>query len=144
MMTKATLNTQNPEITRNYITHLLQQLTDDYKNTKEERKKLASLSPASDEEFTVLEEIELLTVDIRGYASQIQARGRIENEQQAIERLQTMHVFDVPSVAQFYFVSDGDYKQIKAYIRMLDYLRLLILEYLRSCQNLQQESAQIE
>ncbi|MEH2285031.1 MAG: hypothetical protein V7K90_27560 [Nostoc sp.] len=144
MMTKATLNTQNPEITRNYINHLLQQLTDDYKNTKEERKKLASLSPASDEEFTVLEEIELLTVDIRGYASQIQARGRIENEQQAIERLQTMHVFDVPAIAQFYFVADGDYKQIKAYIRMLDYLRLLILEYLRLCQNLQQESAQIE
>ncbi|MEH1970954.1 hypothetical protein [Nostoc sp.] len=57
MMTKATLNTQNPEITRNYITHLLQQLTDDYKNTKEERKKLGSLSPASDEEFTVLEEM---------------------------------------------------------------------------------------
>jgi hypothetical protein len=135
MMTKATLNTQNPEITRNYIAHLLQQLTVDYTNTKEERKKLASLSPASDEEFTLLEEIELLTVDIRGYASQLQARGRIENEQQAIERLQTTQVFDVPAIAQFYFLSDGDYGQIKAYIRMLDYLRLLILEYLRSCQS---------
>jgi hypothetical protein len=144
MMTKAMLNTQNPEITRNYITHLLQQLTVDYKNTKEERKKLASLSPASDEEFTVLEEIELLTVDIRGYGSQIQAQGRIENEQQAIERLQTMHVFDVPAIAQFYFVTEGDYRQIKAYIRMLDYLRLLILEYLRSYQSSEQESAQIE
>ncbi len=146
MITKATLNTQNPEITRNYITHLLQQLTEDYKNTKEERKKLASLSPASNEEFTVLEEIELLTVDIRGYGSQIQARGRIENEQQAIERLQTMYVFDVPAIAQFYFLTNGDYGQIKAYIRMLDYLRLLILEYLRSGQSSQQdsESTQIE
>ncbi len=134
-MTKATLNTQNPDITRHYISHLLQQLTEDYKNTKEERKKLASLSPASREEFTVLEEIELLTADIRGYASQIQVRGKIEKEQQAIERLQTMQVLDVPTIAKFYFVTDGDYKQIKAYIRMLDYLRLLILEYLHSCQS---------
>ena len=143
-MTEATLNTQNHEITINYIAHLLQQLNIDYKNTKEERKKLASLSPNSDEEFTVLEEIELLTVDIRGYASQIQAQGRIENEQQAIEHLHSLQVFDVPAIAQFYFVTNGDYGQIKAYIRMLDYLRLLILEYLRSYQNLQQESAQIE
>ena len=131
-MTEATLNTQNPEIIRNYITHLLQQLTVDYRNTKEERKKLASLSPASDEEFTVLEEIELLTVDIRGYGSQIQARGRIENEREVIKRLQTMRVFDVTAVAQFYFGTDGDYGQMKAYIRTLDYLRLLILEYLQT------------
>ncbi|MBD2777010.1 hypothetical protein ICL16_34410 [Iningainema sp. BLCCT55] len=140
-MTKATLNTHN-EVTRNYIAHLLQQLTVDYKNTKEERKKIASLFHTVDEEFTVLEEIELLTVDIRGYASQIQARNRIENEQEAIERLQTMQVFDVPTIAQFYFGTDGEYGQMKAYIQMLDYLRLLILEYLRSYQSLQQESEQ--
>jgi len=82
--------------------------------------------------FTVLEEIELLTSDIRGYAHQIQARGWVENEQQAIERLQNMGVFDVPALAKFYFSTDGGYQQMKAYIRMLDYLRLLILEYLCS------------
>jgi hypothetical protein len=128
------------ETARNYITHLLEQLTVDYKNTQEERKEIASLSPASEEEFTILEEIELLTSDIRGYDSQIQARGWIENEQEAIERLQTMRVFDVPAIAQFYFATDGDYQYMKAYIRMLDYLRLLILEYLRSYQSSQQES----
>jgi hypothetical protein len=135
MMTEATRITQNPEITRNYINHLLKQLTVDYQNTKQERKEIASLSPASEEEFTILEEIELLTSDIRGYASQIQARGWIENEQEAMERLQTMRVFDVPEIAQFYFTTDAGYMQMKAYIRMLDYLRLLIIEYLRSAQS---------
>ena len=139
-MTEATRITQNPEITRNYINHLLKQLTVDYQNTKQERKEIASLSPTSDEDFTVLEEIDLLTTDIRGYASQIQSRGWIENEQEAIERLQTMRVFDVPAIAQFYFTTDAEYMQMKAYIRMLDYLRLLILEYLRSYQGSQQES----
>jgi hypothetical protein len=140
MMTEATRLTQNSEVTRNYINHLLKQLTVDYQNTKQERKEIASLSPASEEEFTILEEIELLTSDIRGYASQIQARGWIENEHEAIERLQMMRVFDVPAIAQFYFTTDGDYLHMKAYIRMLDYLCLLILEYLRSYQGSQQES----
>jgi type IV pilus assembly protein PilB len=111
---------------------LLEQLAVDYKTIKEERKKIASLFSASDEEFTLLEEIDLLTADIRGYASQIQARGWVENEREAIERLQARRVFDVPVIAQFYFVTDGDFEQMKAYIRMLDYLRLLILDYLRS------------
>jgi hypothetical protein len=135
MMTESILNYQKNEMARNYIADLLEQLTVDYKNTKVERKKIASLSPASDEEFTVLEEIELLTVDIRGYASQIQARGWIENEQEAIERLQTMGVFDIPAIAQFYFSTKVEFEQIKAYIRVLDYLRLLMLEYLRSAQS---------
>jgi len=139
-MTEATRITQNPEITRNYINHLLKQLTVDYQNTKQERKEIAFLPPASEEEFTILEEIELLTSDIRGYASQIQVRGWIENQQEAIERLETMRVFDVPAIAQFYFTTYADYMQMKAYIRMLDYLRLLILEYLRSYQSSQQES----
>ncbi len=146
-MTEATRITQNAVVTRNYVNHLLKQLTVDYQNTKQERKEIASLFPASNEDFTVLEEIELLTSDIRGYASQIQARGRIENEQEAIERLLTMRVFDVPAIAKIYFTTDGDYLHMKAYIRMLDYLRLLILEYLhsaRSHQSAQQESGQVE
>jgi hypothetical protein len=131
MMTEATSITQNPEVTRNYINHLLKQLIFDYQNTKQERQAIASMSPASEEEFTILEEIELLTSDIRGYASQIQARGWIENKQEAIERLQTMRVFDIPSIAQFYFTTNTNYRQLKAYIQILDYLRLLILEHLR-------------
>ncbi len=129
-MTEATLNTQDSEITRNYIIHLLDQLVVDYQNTKQERKEIADQFPSSDEEFTVLEEIELLTADIRGYASQIKARGWIENEQEATRRLQAMRVFEIPALAQFYFGTDGDYWRMKAYVRMLDYLRLLILEKL--------------
>lgn len=129
-MTSTTLNIQNPEVIKSYITLLLKQLTIDYINTKEEQKKIASLPLTSDEEFTVLEEIELLTVDIRGYASQIQVAGSIENRQLAIERLHCMRVTDIPIIAQFYLEANDDYPQMKAYIRMLDYMRSLILEYL--------------
>jgi hypothetical protein len=64
-----------------------------------------------------------LTVDIRGYASQILVTGMVENQQQAIERLQSMRVTDIPTIAQFYLKTNDDYRQMKAYIRMLDYMR---------------------
>ncbi|MBU7585955.1 MAG: hypothetical protein KAF91_24285 [Nostoc sp. TH1S01] len=140
-MTEATLNTQNPEIKRNYIVQLLEQLNQDYRNTRQERKEIATIYSTSEEDFTILEEIELLTVDIRGYASQIQVRGWIDNKQQAIEYLQNMRVFDIPTIAQFYFANPQAYLQIKSYLRMLDYLRLLIIEYLQINQTSQSEFA---
>lgn len=129
-MTNTTLTNQNPESTKNYIIQLLEQLTIDYQKTKSERKAIAHLSTPSEDEFTVLEEIELLTTDIRGYASQIKARGYIENPEQAIEQLQHKRVFDIPQIAQFYLTNSHNCEKLKSYLRMLDYLRLIILEHL--------------
>ncbi len=129
-MSKITINPHKQEITKNYIAGLLEQLTLDYRNTKAERKNLASTISPAEEEFSILEEIELLTVNIRGYASQIQARGAIDNHQEAIDKLQKLHFWNMPAIAQFYLTSNREYQQLNAYIRTLDYLRLLILEYL--------------
>lgn len=129
-MTEATFNTHKLEITKTYIIALLDQLTVDYQNSREERQKIVAIFPAAESEFTILEELELLTVNIRGYGSQIKAQGKIKNEQEAIEQLKAMRVFDVGAIANFYLTTNAEYKKTKAYIRMLDYLRLLILEYL--------------
>jgi hypothetical protein len=129
MMTKATLDTQSSEIKRHYITQLLEKLTVDYQNTKQERKDITLKYPADDEEFTIIEEVELLTVSIRGYANTIKSQIKIENKQEVIERLQAMTVFGIPVIAKFYFDNEN-YAQMKAYIRELDYLRLLVIEFL--------------
>jgi hypothetical protein len=129
MMSEAILN--DKEITKNHITNLLNKLTLAYQSAKEERQEIVNQFPPKEEEFSLLEEIELLTVSIRGYACQIQAQGRIENETKAIEQLQGMRIFKIPVIAQFYFSNKGKYEQMKDYIRMLDYLRLLMLEYLQ-------------
>ncbi len=134
-MTKATLNLQRYQLTRNSISYLLEQLILDYQKTKQERQEIAVKFPASDEEFTVLEEIELLTVNLRGYASQIQARGWIDNEKETIESLQSMQILAIASIAKLYFETKEEYPKIKAYLQKLDYLRLLILECLRSLQD---------
>ncbi|HEY9700804.1 MAG TPA: hypothetical protein V6C58_00055 [Allocoleopsis sp.] len=130
-MNEITLNNKNTELTKNYIIKILEQLTVNYQKTHSEREKIASELSLSQEYFSLLEEIEILTIDIRGYASQIKARGYIANEQEAREKLQQMRIFNIPIIAQFYFDFNHHYSDIKDYLRMLDYLRLLIIEYLQ-------------
>ena len=66
-MNKAVLNEQ--EVTKKNIIQLLAQLTHVYQKTRNERKEIMMKFPPEDEEFSLLEEIELLTVspDVHGY-----------------------------------------------------------------------------
>lgn len=128
-MTEAILNEQ--ELTKRNIVQLLGQLTNAYQTTRSERQEIAIQFPPENEEFSLLEELELLTVNLRGYASQFQSTDRILNKDQVIEQLQAMRLLNVPQIANFYFSSNGNFEQIKSYIRTLDYLRLLLLEYLQ-------------
>jgi hypothetical protein len=129
-MTEAIFNEQ--ELTKRNIAQLLSQLTTVYQNTRSERKEINTEFPPADDEFSLLEEIELLTVDLRGYASQIVSIGQIANQEQVISQLQAMRIFSVSTIGNFYFSNNSKYEQMKNYIRMLDYLRLLLLEYLQS------------
>ena len=134
IMTAKTITNKKTELTKNYIINLLAQLTIDYQNTQSEQKKLIEQFSPSEYEFTILEEIELLTTELRGYASQIKFRGYIENPQSVRQTLQQLRLFEMPIIAEFYFNNSSSYPQIKSYLRMLDYLRLLILEYLNLSQ----------
>ncbi|MFM7364228.1 MAG: hypothetical protein ACKO11_06950 [Cuspidothrix sp.] len=129
-MTEAVLDQQ--EVIKRNIIQLLSQLTTVYQNTRSERKEIVIQFPPDNEEFSLLEELELLTVELRGYASQITATGQIINKEQVISQLQAMRIFSVSSIGQFYFQNNGKYEEMKNYIRMLDYLRLLLLEYLQA------------
>ena len=126
---------------QNYIAQLLEQLTVNYQNTKLERKQIAQNFPHAEAEFTPLEEVELLTVSIRGYASQIVASGSLRNDRQAIAELQKLSVFKNHLIVQLYSEARSHYPQMQSYICMLDYLRLLVLEYLQNQQALQLISA---
>ncbi len=128
-MIEAVLDQQ--EVTKRNISQLLSQLTNTYQNTRAERKEIVTQFPPENEEFSLLEEIELLTVNLRGYASQITSENKITKKDQMFSQLQGMRVFSVSPIGQFYFNNNGKYEQMKSYIRMLDYLRLLLLEYLQ-------------
>ncbi|PZV11724.1 MAG: hypothetical protein DCF22_13885 [Leptolyngbya sp.] len=125
------------EIQKKYVARLLEQFTIAYQNGSQERKAIAEQYPGSEAEFAFLEEMELLTVSIRDYASQIQLSGGVEDCRKAIKELQQLSVFNVPIVAQFYVEQRSRYAQTKMYIQLLDYLRLLVLEHLQTQQSVQ-------
>jgi hypothetical protein len=119
------------DIQKEYVALLLEQLTIAERNSSQERKAIAKQYPGSEEEFALLEELELLTVNIRGYASIIKLTGGVENVRDAIQQLPQLSVFNVPIVARFYVEQPSPYPQTKMYLQLLDYLRLLVLEYLQ-------------
>jgi hypothetical protein len=131
MMTNFTLNQQDAKQMKRCISDLFAQMNTDYQQARAERREVTAAFPPSDEAFSVIEELELLTADLRGYASQLQVRDWIENPAAAIDRLQTLRLFSIPSIAQFYFENSQDYPKLKEYVRQLDYIRLLLLEYLQ-------------
>lgn len=132
MMTQTTSNFPSLELRRNYLTNYLQQLTLDYQNTQGERHALSTNFEPSPDLFSPFEEIELLTVQLRGYAGQIQFQGFLSQPEQARSHLQSLEIFTLPSISHFYWETDAQYPLLKSYLQKLDYLRLLILDYLSS------------
>ena len=122
---------------RDRVNQLLTQLIKDEQNAKVERKALAEEYSGTEDGFILLEELELLTVRIQGYASQIESEGTIKHPEQAIADLQSWRVFDVLAIVQFYREARSRYPQTQSYIYLLDYLRLLVLEYLEMQQKSQ-------
>ncbi len=130
-MTQITSNLSKIEFSRKYLTNYLQQLTIDYQQTQKERKIFLTHFHPSREEFTPLEEIEWLTTQLRGYASQIQSQGYLFQPEEAKSYLQSLNIFMLPSLTHFCGETEDQYPLLKSYLQKLDYLRLLILENLR-------------
>lgn len=129
------------EVQREYTIQLLHQLTAEYPTLKPEMKQISGQYPGPDDEFAVLEEFELLIVSICGYANQIQVTGSVKHLDSAIAHLQQLQVFANSTIAQFYFETRGHYPKVQSYLQLLDYLRLLTLEYLQTQQTRQPISA---
>ncbi len=122
----------NPlEQTTQKITDLLDQLTQDYQQLLEQDKTvLLATFPLNEQTFSILEEMDLLTVDLRGYANQIVFNQQIPNPDQALTVLQSIHIFQNPSMAELYFIKNQQFPLFYQYLQKLDYLRLLLIDWL--------------
>jgi hypothetical protein len=129
------------KVQRDYTIQLLNQLTAEYPTLKAEMKQISGQYPGVDDEFAFLEEFELLIVSISGYAKQIQATGSVRQFDAAIAHLQQLQVFANSTIAQFYRGASGQYPKVQSYLQLLDYLRLLTLEYLQMQQTMRPISA---
>lgn len=112
-----------------YIEKILNQLLKDYQNTKLEREKISLWEET--QEFSVLGTIEVLTDDIRGYSFQVISNNFSGKAQVILNELNKLKIFEIPEFAEWYFNPEFDYPQMKHYAETLNYLRLLVVEYLR-------------
>ncbi len=104
----------------NQIVYLLNELTIDYQNSQLEQQKIATELPLNEEEFSLLEEIEILTVNLRGYAIQVKEKGCLQNTETARQSLQQMAIFEIPTIVNFYFEHSRNYPQIKNYLGLAE------------------------
>ncbi|HAG80224.1 MAG TPA: hypothetical protein DCL61_03410 [Cyanobacteria bacterium UBA12227] len=118
----------NTQTAKDYIGRIAKQLLTDYQQTKEERHNLALWEES--QEFTILGVIEIFTTDIRGYASQVITSDNLLNHQEIGKNLDKLKIFNIPYFREWYFAPESNYPQIKRYVETLNYLRLLIIEYL--------------
>lgn len=82
-----------PEQTTQKITALLDQLTQDYQQLLEQDKTvLLATFPLNEQTFSILEEMDLLTTDLRGYANQIVFNQQILKPDQALTVLQRTEI----------------------------------------------------
>ena len=124
--------TLNPlEQSTKKIVELLTQLTQDYQSIlQQDKSSLLENFPLSDHEFSILEEIDLLTTELRGYASQINVNHQIKNPDQTLTKLRNLRILANPSLAELYFIKNEQFPLIHQYLQKLDYLKLLIIDWL--------------
>ena len=115
---------------REHVSRVLEQMLTDYENARAERRIITDAFAEDSSEFSLLEELDLLTADIRGIGSRF-VTSDIDNYQESISQLERLQILSVPSVAKFYFDPDIDAERMKAYVSLLDYLRLLLSRYLQ-------------
>ncbi len=101
------------------------------KGLKKERHHLWLKEKESLKEETVWDSLELLSTDILGYVSQIASKGyTIQSPSQVIEHLHQLNIFERDCIIDWYYLEGNNYPNIKQYLELLDYVRLLILEYI--------------
>ena len=126
------MTTRQKEIfERQRFSELKQRLLLQEQQLKEERHRIWLREKESIQEYTVWERLEMLSTDILGYVSQIASKGYTRQQpNEAIKHLHNLSVFEIDCIANWYSTEANDYPQTKQYFELLDYLRLLTLEYI--------------
>jgi hypothetical protein len=116
---------------RQRFSELKKRLFTQEKEIKKERHQLWLKEKELDKEETVWDRLELFSNDILGYVSQIASKGyTIQSPDEVIRHLHKLNIFETECVIGWYYSDADNYPQIKQYFELLDYVRLLTLEYI--------------
>jgi hypothetical protein len=124
---------------RNRIAELLSRLLEQEKftNMKGERSKLWDSEDRS-QNYTVLDRLDILCADIIGYVSGITSKPYpIKEPEKVINHLYRLSIFNVECIMNWYPSVAEEYPKIKQYFELLDYVRLLTINYIQRYQLLE-------
>lgn len=103
---------------------------------KEDRVQIRQIDWDRDDDFCVHVEIEHISEYVLGYARTIMDYGAVKNPKQAIDDMQQLDIFGNARFAEWYFESQSEYTYLVQSVELLDYLRLLVCEYLMLSEDL--------
>ncbi len=116
---------------RQRFSELKQRLLNEEKALKKERHHLWLMEKELSQEETVWDRLELLSTDLLGYVSQIAYRGYTsQNPLEVIAHLHKLNLFEIDCIIDWYYTEYEEYPKLKKYFELLDYVRLLTLEYI--------------
>ncbi len=116
---------------RQRFLELKKRLFEQEKRIKKERYQIWLKEKESSNEETVWDRLELSSNDILGYVSQIALKGyTIQSSNEVIRHLHKLNVFEMECIVEWYSSDAHNYPEIKYYFELLDYVRLLTLEYI--------------
>lgn len=119
---------------RKRIAELLNRLLEQGKfiNLQEERSKLWDSEDRSVDQYTVLDRLDILSGDIIGYVPESASEDyRLKDPKKVVSHLHKLSIFNVECIIQWYSTAAEEYPKIKYHFELLDYIRLLTIDYIQ-------------
>lgn len=117
---------------RKRIAELLRRLKEHGRTIKDERARLWHIEKGSPEPYVVWERLEMLSAGIIGYVPESASEDyRLKDPKKVVSHLHKLSIFNVECIMKWYPTAAEDYPKIKHYFELLDYIRLLTLDYIQ-------------
>ncbi len=117
---------------RKRIAELLNRLKEHGRTMKDERSKLWDNDKNDTQGYSVLDRLEVLSLNVMGYLSGLDSEKFISKEpEKVVNHLHKLSIFNVECIMKWYPSAAQEYPKIKHYFELLDYIRLLTIDYIQ-------------
>ena len=123
---------------------MAEQVIAEYKDSALERAEIDEWEWENDFDFTILGLMEVYSSYVGGYASQIATEGKVLEPRNAIKLLEKKRLFDESYFVDWSFSGGQKYVKVKKYANNLDYLRMLVIDYIQRLYDINNIKSAIE
>lgn len=117
---------------RKRIAELLECLKEHGQTIKDERSKLWDSDENDAQGYSVRDRLEMLSLNVIGYLSGLDSDKFLSKEpEKVINHLHRLSIFNVECIMKWYPTAAQEYPKIKHYFELLDYIRLLTIDYIQ-------------